>query len=486
MLPIFTLLASIVSVFVSVYAFNMFFLLFLAAKQASKLHTDNDYFHKIDRYPIITIQAPVFNEGRLVERMLENLVSLDYPQDNLQIQVLDDSTDEKSYFNESELIQHYRGIGYNIQLISRKNRRGYKAGALNNGLKFAEGEFVVIIDVDTVLPKDFLKKLIPYFSGKEKLAFIQVRCRYSDRWFNWITESNAVARDVHYLIEQPVKSFHNLMPNFSGQAGIWRKDILEKYEWDEDVLTEDIELSYRVQIDGWSAIYHMNPSVMIELPPYLSTLKIQQRRWTAGFAQTFKKLWKKIIRSKKISIVQKLETFLFLSSPLTHLLVLFDIVLWALAAVFEPKTTLDLWFGNKILSVFLLIMSIGPIFSSIAAIFLSGKDERKMRKILTVPLTLTILTTNIISNASGAVLGLFKKDLIFEKTTKYGVTDNTRGNQLSLDISIRILLKQNFFEILASVFLSVVIIHVLYVGQFFTAIPLSFIMFSWLINIIQK
>jgi len=266
-LPALTYLAIVVSASLSVYTFHMFALTLMVAKRIfAQVGKDIDP-PVPENLPIVTIQIPIYNEGPIVERVLENITVLDYPKERLQIQILDDSTDKETLQKEEWLVEHYRREGYEIELIHRENRNGYKAGALNNGLETAKGDYIAIVDADTISPKNFLKELISQFGGDEKLAFVQTRCEYADRWFNWVTESNAVAMDVHFLVEQPAKSWYNLLPNFSGKAGMWRREVLEKYGWDENVLTEDIELSYRVQIDGWRSLYTHNPTCLIELPP---------------------------------------------------------------------------------------------------------------------------------------------------------------------------------------------------------------------------
>jgi cellulose synthase/poly-beta-1,6-N-acetylglucosamine synthase-like glycosyltransferase len=343
MFPTFTLLATMVSVLLSVYAFNMFIMsLIVASKIIGHKAIDIDPLSP-EILPLVTIQVPIYNESTLVESVLENITNLDYPKERMQIQILDDSTDEEVLHKEESVTKLYIKKGYDMELIHRENRNGFKAGALNNGLKTAKGQFVVVVDADTISPQNFLKDLISVFNENDKIAFIQTKCDYSDRWFNWVTESSAIERDMHYLVEQPAKNWYDLLPNFSGKAGMWRKDVLSKYGWDESILTEDIELSYRVQIDGWKSLYLNSPTCLIEIPPSLTALKAQQKRWTAGFAQSFKKLWKPILKSNRLTLIQKLETLIFLSTPVTHLAAFAAIILWILAAIFEPEATLGLW-----------------------------------------------------------------------------------------------------------------------------------------------
>jgi len=482
--PALTYLAIVVSASLSVYTFNIFALALMATKRIFTRGGGDIDPPAPENLPTITIQIPIYNEGSIVERVLENVTSLDYPKERLQIQILDDSTDKETLQKEEMLTEYYTREGYEIQLIHRENRNGYKAGALNNGLRASKGDYVVIVDADTISPRNFLKELVSQFDEDEKLAFVQSRCEYADRWFNWVTESNAVARDVHFLVEQPAKNWYNLLPNFSGKGGMWRREVLEKYGWDECVLTEDIELSYRVQLDGWRSLYLHGPTCLIELPPSLTALKAQQKRWTAGFAQTFKKLWRPLLRSDRLTLGQKLEALIFLSSPITHTAALAAIVLWILAAILEPEMTLGLWLGTFAFSAFMAFMSGAPHLSVIMGILRSR--EKRGRKLLTIPLTITIITASLIANAKGAIEGFLRKNLVFERTRKYGITHNTRKEEVRTDYRLGRLVRKNIAELVAAILVVIAMVKVLQQGQITSVFPLSYISLAWLIGSFQE
>lgn len=484
MFPTLTILATIVSAFLSIYTFNFLVMSLLAAKRIFSLGVGDADPPLPENLPTVTVQIPIYNEGPIIKSVLENITSFDYPKESMQIQMLDDSTEKETLQKEELLQEYYREKGYDIELIHRESRKGYKAGALNNGLKTAKGDYVVVVDADTISPKNFLKELISIFNEHEKLAFIQTKCDYSDRWFNWITESNAIERDVHYLVEQPAKNWYNLLPNFSGKAGMWRRAVLNEYGWDENILTEDIELSYRVQIDGWESFYLQNPTCLIELPPSLTALKAQQKRWTAGFAQCLKKLWKPLLKSDKLSIRQKLETLIFLSTPVTHLVALTAIALWVLAAILEPEATLGLWLGTLAFSAFMAAMSAAANVSLIMGVLRSG--DRILRKLLTIPLTITVVTSNLFANARGALEGFLGKNLIFERTRKYGITHSTRKCDVKTDFSLGSLVRKNRVELVAAIIMILATVKVLSQGQITSAFPLSYISVAWLISSFQK
>jgi cellulose synthase/poly-beta-1,6-N-acetylglucosamine synthase-like glycosyltransferase len=440
----------------------------------------------IPQWPQVTIQIPIYNEGDLITRTMEALCKLEYDTDKLLIQILDDSTDHETLRIEQELTKNMREQGVNITLIHRQNRRGFKAGALNNGLSLATGEYIVVIDADTILPQDFLTHVIPLFNTNSRLAFIQARCQYYNRWFSWITAANAIVRDIHFLIEQPARNSGNLLPNFSGKAGVWRREVVQQYEWNEQSLTEDIDLSYRVQIDGWQGKYYAASICEVELPPNITQFKAQQKRWNAGFAQVFRRLWRAILKSDKITLLQKTETLVFLSSSMIHPIALLSIGFWIIAAILEPAITLDFWLSTRFASVLMLFLSAGPLFSTLAAITLS--DERKDwgRKILTIPLTIILLSSSLWSNAYGAMQGLLKDNLVFETTKKMGIPVETRKAELQTSETMRQRILRNKIELVSSCIVLVAVSTILLRGQIASAIPLIFVAGSWLLGVFHE
>jgi len=197
-------------------------------------------------YPVVTIQLPIYNEINVVRRLIENITKMDYPKDRLEIQVLDDSTDETQKVT-YDTVEKYKKEGLNILYVHRDNRDGFKAGALQNGIKTAKGEFLAIFDADFVPQPDFLKKLLPYFSS-DKVGMVQARWGYTNRKYSLLTKVQAVILDGHFLIEHTARNRSGRFFNFNGTAGIWRKKTIESVGgWHGDTLTEDMDLSYRAQ-----------------------------------------------------------------------------------------------------------------------------------------------------------------------------------------------------------------------------------------------
>ncbi len=273
---------------------------------------------KLDGTPVVTIQLPIYNEYFVVDRLLKSITSLNYPREQLQIQVLDDSTDETRQLTD-ELVSRYKSEGYWIDVIRRENRLGFKAGALQHGLKLAEGEFVAIFDADFVPNPDFLEETLPYFIDPQ-VGVVQSRWEHLNANHSLITQIQALQLNVHFSVEQKGRNAADLFVQFNGTAGIWRKSTIDDAGgWKADTLTEDLDLSYRAQLKGWKIVFLDEVSAPAELPIEMSSYKSQQFRWMKGGAETAKKLlpviWKSSLSPfKKIHATMHLmgsSVFLF-------------------------------------------------------------------------------------------------------------------------------------------------------------------------------
>lgn len=235
-----------------------------------------------ESWPKVTVQLPVYNEIYVVERLIEAIAKLNYPKELLEIQLLDDSTDQTVDLIQEKL-KDFPEI--NFKYIHRVDRSGFKAGALREGLKVASGEYIAIFDADFVPNSDFLLKTIPYFSS-EKIGMVQTRWTHLNRDFSILTRLQAFALDAHFFIEQMGRNHQGAFINFNGTGGIWRKScILDAGNWHDDTLTEDLDLSYRAQRKGWKFVYRPEIESPAELPPIMSAIKSQQFRWTKGGAE---------------------------------------------------------------------------------------------------------------------------------------------------------------------------------------------------------
>lgn len=254
--------------------------------------------------PFVTIQLPIYNEEYVVERLLENIAKIEYPSSKLEIQVLDDSTDD-SVNDTAERIRLLQETGLDIQHIRRSNREGFKAGALKEGLKIAKGEFIAIFDADFLPSADWLKKTVVYFKDKE-IGVVQTRWGHINRNYSTLTRIQAFALDAHFTLEQVGRNAKGHFINFNGTAGIWRKAcILDAGNWEGDTLTEDLDLSYRAQLKNWKFKYLEDVETPAELPVVISAARSQQFRWNKGGAENFRKTVANVISSKNISFKTK-------------------------------------------------------------------------------------------------------------------------------------------------------------------------------------
>ena len=294
------------------YAIAQLNLLFNYLKAIKKKDTSEKFdFSNKEEIPFVTIQLPVYNELYVMERLLKNIAKIDYPLEKLEIQVLDDSTDE-SIETTAEQIKLIQDKGIDIQHIKRSNRQGFKAGALKEGLKTAKGEFIAIFDADFLPKSDWLYRTVPYFKNSE-IGVVQTRWGHINRDYSTLTRIQAFALDAHFTLEQVGRNSKSHFINFNGTAGLWRKKcIYDAGNWEGDTLTEDLDLSYRAQLKNWKFKYLVDVVTPAELPVVISAARSQQFRWNKGGAENFQKMMKRIIINKNLSFKTKIHSLLHL------------------------------------------------------------------------------------------------------------------------------------------------------------------------------
>ena len=294
------------------YAIAQLNLLFNYLKAIKKKDTSEKFdFSNKEEIPFVTIQLPVYNELYVMERLLKNIAKIDYPLEKLEIQVLDDSTDE-SIETTAEQVKLIQEKGIDIQHIKRSNRQGFKAGALKEGLKTAKGEFIAIFDADFLPKSDWLYRTVPYFKNCE-IGVVQTRWGHINRDYSTLTRIQAFALDAHFTLEQVGRNSKSHFINFNGTAGLWRKKcIYDAGNWEGDTLTEDLDLSYRAQLKNWKFKYLVDVVTPAELPVVISAARSQQFRWNKGGAENFQKMMKRIIINKNLSFKTKIHSLLHL------------------------------------------------------------------------------------------------------------------------------------------------------------------------------
>lgn len=401
----------VVLIGLSVYGLHRYSIIYLFLKHRNVVPKPREEFQEL---PMVTVQLPVFNEYYVIRRLMEAVGRLDYPVDRLQIQVLDDSTDETTDIAAAE-VEKLRGKGFNIALLHRINRKGFKAGALAEGLREATGEFVFILDADFVPPPDVLKKCIHHFSDPS-IGMVQTRWGHINRNHSLLTRVQAMFLDGHLLLEQTARNRSGRFFNFNGTAGMWRRSCIEEAGgWHHDTLTEDLDLSYRAQLRGWKFLFLPDVVVPAELPADINGFKSQQHRWTKGSIQTCMKLLPAVWR-EKLPLLIKLEATVHLTSNFGYLLLL----LLCILILPQSHAVHGGWMQTLLVDI--------PIFLattvSIATFYIVAQSHLKqpgwIREMLLLPMLLALAIGMSVNNARGVLEALFKRQSEFTRTPKYG------------------------------------------------------------------
>ena len=303
-----------------------------------------------ERLPSVTVQLPVYNERLVLARLLAAVTQLDYPRDRLQIQVIDDSTDDTAALA-VRLVRQYEAQGVDIQLLQRDNRVGFKAGALAAALAGARGEFIAIFDADFQPPPDFLRRTVPHFAGNSQLGVVQARWGHLNDRESALTAAQAMAMDKHFAIEQTVRHRANLFPKFNGTAGIWRRQCIDAIGgWQADTVCEDLCLSTRAVLHGWRFCFLLDVVAPAELPASISAYKSQQARWAKGATQCLLKYGGDIGKCRHQSIAARLYALLAMSAYSAHGLLLLLLLLLIPLLAFDFRFS-SRWFWLGIAGV---------------------------------------------------------------------------------------------------------------------------------------
>lgn len=366
--------------------------------------------------PLVTVQLPIFNELHVVDRLLDSVAALDYPQDKLQIQVLDDSIDETTEICR-EGVARLRARGFDAELIHRDDRTGFKAGALEHGTFSAKGDYLFILDADFVPQADVLQRTIHYFTD-DRIGMIQTRWGHLNRTFNLLTRIQAMFLDGHLELEQTARNRSGRFFTFNGTAGIWRKScIADAGGWEHDTLTEDMDLSYRAQLKGWRFIFLKEVETPAELPVDMDGFKSQQHRWTKGSIQVCKKVLPAIWRSDA-PIYAKLEATAHLTSNFAYLLLI------CLCFLIYPNQHAAPDFGP--LTYYIVNVPIF-FFASVSVIVFYLTAQKALRpdswwrEIPYLPLLLALGIGMSINNAKAVLEAVFNHQSGFVRTPKYGI-----------------------------------------------------------------
>lgn len=392
-----------------VFGLHGFVMMYYHRKYGHKIPVPNKDF-KEDA--IVTIQLPLYNEMYVIERLIDAVCEIDYPKDKMEIQVLDDSTDETTAIV-AKVVEEKKKLGFDISHVRRGSREGFKAGALKEGMKIAKGDFIAIFDADFIPQKEFLKRTLSYFTD-EKVGMVQTRWEHLNGDYSIITKAQALALDGHFVIEQSVRNKSGFFINFNGTGGVWRKQCIEDAgNWHADTLTEDLDLSYRAQLIGWRFVFLKDFTSPAELPSEINALKAQQFRWTKGAVETAKKILPLVWKSK-VPLRVKLQSTFHLTNNLVFPFILLAAILNVPLIFIKNSGAHEIYFA--IMSLFVL-----AFVSSFLFYLYSQKDIRTdwRRRIVLFPLFMAGSMGLAVNNSRAVFEGLMNRKSEFVRTPKF-------------------------------------------------------------------
>jgi len=468
-----------VLVILAVYGWHRYYLVYLYMKNKGRQPVPAG---TLDALPPVTIQLPIYNEMYVADRLIDAVCQIEYPRELLEIQVLDDSTDETRSVAE-QAVRRNASRGVDITYIHRTDRTGYKAGALEAGLKVAKGEFVAIFDADFIPTTDFLMRTVQFFVDP-KIAMVQARWGHINQDYSLLTKIQSILLDGHFVLEHGGRNRAGLFFNFNGTAGIWRRAaITDAGGWQHDTLTEDLDLSYRAQLRGWRFVFLPNLIAPAEVPVEMNSFKSQQHRWAKGSIQTCRKLLPRILRSN-IPLGAKAEAFFHLTANFNYPLMCVLSVLMAPSMVIRYNMG---WYEMLIIDV--------PLFfaatASIAVFYVKAQRElypdwRQRMKYL--PFLMSIGIGLCVNNTRAVLEALFRKQSEFARTPKYGIerdSDEWVGKKYHQSVGV-----QPLIELALGLYFTGTVFYAL-VNQIYATLPFLMLfqigfLYTGLLSILQQ
>jgi len=394
----------IVTIWLSLYGFNL-----IALSIVYLFHRkDKPVLAELDEYPHVTVQLPVFNERYVVERVIDAAAALDWPRHKLHIQVLDDSTDETTGLARARA-EFHRAHGIDVVVLHRTDRTGYKAGALLAGMACQNSPFIAVFDGDFVPEPDFLKRMVPAF-GDPQVGWVQARWTHINEGYSALTHAMVLPMDGHFAVEQVARTRGGLPMIFNGSAGVWRRECINQAGgWQSDTLTEDADLSLRAQMLGWKGLMMPDVTVAAEMPVQIGAIKQQYYRWAKGGAQTLRKLFVPVAKSR-MPLGKKLMTLFYLTNYLIPPLVMLMLVAW-LPIILHPK-----WLSGIPMTFVSIATLAVPLEFTLGQIIIHRGD---VRRIIFLPVFMVVGTGMALNSARGVVQGLAGRNSEFMRTPKF-------------------------------------------------------------------
>lgn len=401
-----------VLVILAVYGWHRYYLVYLYMRNKDRLPVPQG---TLDALPRVTIQLPIYNEMYVAERLVDAVCQIDYPRELLEIQVLDDSTDETCKVAE-RAVRRQAAAGVDIVYLHRTERTGYKAGALEAGMHVAKGEFIAIFDADFIPTEDFLRRTVPFFADAQ-IAMVQARWGHINQEYSLLTRIQAILLDGHFVLEHGARNRGGLFFNFNGTAGIWRRAaIVDAGGWQHDTLTEDLDLSYRAQLRGWRFVFLPNLVSPAEVPVEMNSFKSQQHRWAKGSIQTCRKLLPRILRSP-VPLGVKVEAFFHLTANFNYPLMCVLSVLMAPSMVIRYNMG---WYEMLLIDVPLFLAAT----ASVANFYMVCQRELHddwVTRLKYLPFLMSIGIGLAVNNTRAVLEAVFNKQSEFARTPKYGI-----------------------------------------------------------------
>ena len=450
-----------VMILLAIYGVHRYTLVYLYYKYKKNYNPEPpSHFSELPR---ITVQLPIYNEQFVIERLIEAVCTMQYPKDKLEIQLLDDSTDETQQVA-ADIVERYAALGHPIVYIHRTNRHGFKAGALDEGLKVATGDLIAIFDADFVPPSDWLMKVVHHFA-EPAIGMVRTRWTHLNRDYSLLTQVEAILLDGHFVLEHGARARSGDFFNFNGTAGMWRREaISDAGGWQHDTLTEDTDLSYRSQLAGWKFKYLPEIECPAELPIEMTAFKTQQARWAKGLIQTSIKVLPFIFRSNVPRRI-KIEAVYHLTANLSYPLM---VVMTALLIPAMIVRFYQGWFQMLIIDVPLFMAST----FSIAVFYVVSQRElfpkSWMKTFLYLPILMALGIGLTVTNTKAVMEALFGIKSAFARTPKYSVAKKGEKSKAGKKYRKRLLLTP-WIELAIGAYFALAIAYTFSNNNFFTA-----------------